>query len=490
MSELAFLDARAIAALIRDGRLSCREALEHFIARVQSLDVDINAVVVRDFDRARDAATRADRLPLDSPRRAAPLFGVPMTVKEAFDVAGLATTWGFAEHRDNVAEADSVVVRRLREAGAIVFGKTNVPTALADWQSFNPLYGTTSNPWDLLRTPGGSSGGSAAALAAGLCALEVGSDIGASIRNPAHYCGVYGHKTSYEIVSAQGHTLPGMLGSPDMGVMGPMARSAGDLALALDLIGGPDDLHAQAWRLRLPRAYQSRLADFRVAVLADAETAEVDATVAEPIRALGERLAAAGVKVGFDAFPAFDLAEAHRVYLLLLRAETGWTIDDAAFARDLAAAERLAPDDRGYEATMRRAHVLRHREWAWLDHRRHQMRCAWEAFFRDWDVLLCPTATTPAFEHVHEGARWERMIDVNGKPQPSTTALFWAGLPTMAYLPATAVPLARADDARYPGLPVGVQIVGPRYHDHHTIRFAELLEREFGGFVPPPALAA
>jgi amidase len=479
--------ARDVAAAIRAGRLGCVEALEASIARVRQRDDRINAVVVRDFDRALETARRMDRLPADHPDRALPLFGVPVTVKESFDIEGLPTTFGFPAMRDNIAASDSHVVRRLREAGAVVFGKTNVPVSLADWQSFNPVYGTTCNPWDVTRVPGGSSGGSAAALAAGFSALEYGSDIGASIRNPAHYCGVYGHKPTYGVVPADGHALPGQIVPKDIAVVGPLARSASDLALALQLTAGPSARDAAAWSLRLPPAVHGRLSQFRVAIVTSDPTAEVDESVQAPLRELGEFLARQGATVGFDARPEFDFEEAHRLYVLMLRAETGWSIDDATFGKQLERVAGLAGDDRGYEAMMLRAHTLRHREWAWLNYRRYEMLGAWERFFRDWDVLLCPTAATPAFPHMQQGERWERMIDVNGREQPTTTQLFWAGLSCAFFLPGTVAPIAlAAPGSSYAGLPVGVQIVGPRLSDLTTIRFAELLEREYRGFVPPP----
>lgn len=489
-AALPWGSARDVASAIRARQLSCTEALDASIRRIEAHDGRINAVVVRDFDRARATAARLDRLPADHPDRQQPLFGVPMTVKESFDLEGTPNTWGYPELRDRIATGDSWVVARLREAGAVVFGKTNVPVALADWQSFNPVYGTTRNPWDPSRVPGGSSGGSAAALAAGFSALEYGSDIGASIRNPAHYCGVFGHKPTFGIVPRDGHQMPGPLLPVDIAVAGPMARSAGDLALALELTAAATPQDAPGWSLRLPRPAQGRLSHYRVAIVTDDPTAEVDQSVQAALLDLGEFLAREGVKVDFQARPDFDFAEAHRLYLLLLRAETSWPVDDATFEQQLARAGELDPADQGYEAMLLRAATLRFREWGWLNRRRYELLAAWEAFFRDWDVLLCPAAATPAFAHMQDGERWERMIAVNGKPQPSTTQLFWAGLSCAFYLPGTVAPLAlAASDSPYAGLPIGVQIVGPRFADLATIRFAELLEREYRAFVPPPGLS-
>ncbi|MEI2735803.1 MAG: amidase family protein [Rhodoblastus sp.] len=251
--KLAFASARALAAMVREKKTSAVELLDFFLARVERLNPRINAVILQRADEARKEAAACDAMTAKG-QSLGPLHGVPMTVKESFDVAGTPSTWGLTAHRDNIAKEDALSVARLKAAGAIVFGKTNVPVWLADWQSFNPIYGTTSNPWNVERTPGGSSGGSAAALAAGLTGLELGSDIGASIRNPAHYCGVYGHKPTFDICPRDGHLLPGAYSHGDLAVIGPLARSAYDLEMALDIIAGPNSLDATGLRLELPRS--------------------------------------------------------------------------------------------------------------------------------------------------------------------------------------------------------------------------------------------
>jgi amidase len=192
-----------------------------------------------------------------------------MTVKESFDVIGLPTTWGLTELKENIPTANALAVDRLLAAGAVIFGKTNAPVLLADSQSYNPVYGTTNNPWDTSRTPGGSSGGAAAALAAGLTGLELGSDIGGSIRNPAHYCGVFGHKPTYGIAPPRGQALYGNVATSDISVIGPLARSAEDLTLALDIVAGPDPVEAAVWRLDLAAPRGKALTDYRIAVMLD-----------------------------------------------------------------------------------------------------------------------------------------------------------------------------------------------------------------------------
>src|SRR5438445_10880968 len=289
MLDVPFRSARQLAAAIRKKKIGALELLDLYIARVEKYDDALNAVVVRDFARARTRARAADRA---LARRAAwgPLHGVPMTIKESYDVAGLPTTWGVPDYKPNVATRNAVGVDRLLGAGAVLFGKTNVPLFLADWQSFNAIYGTTNNPWDVTRSPGGSSGGSAAALAAGLTGLEAGSDIGSSIRNPAHFCGVYGHKPTWGIVPRTGQALPWQKAPVDIDVVGPLARSAADLDLALSVMAGPEAIEAAGWQLRLQPPKQKRLRDFKVALMLDAPGIPVGRTVRDRLRALADFL--------------------------------------------------------------------------------------------------------------------------------------------------------------------------------------------------------
>jgi amidase len=479
-----FRSAKQLASDIRTRKIGCLELLDLYLARVEQHDPGINAVVVRDVDRARDRARAADQALADG-QVWGPLHGVPMTVKESYDVAGLPTTWGLPALKDNVATANAVVVDRLLGAGAVIFGKTNVPMYLADWQSWNAIYGTTNNPWDLTRAPGGSSGGSAAALAAGMTALEAGSDIGSSIRNPAHFCGVFGHKPTWGIVPRLGQSLPGQVAPVDIDVVGPLARSADDLSLALGVMAGPDAIEAAGWQLRLPPARQKRLRDFKVALMRDAPESLVDAEVAGRLEALAEFLRRQEVAVDDRARPAIDTAEAFRVYVQLLRAATSSRQTDADFAQNAAIVRSLAPGDESYYARSMRAAVLPHRDWLAANEARHRMRRAWAEFFTRYDILLCPVAGVAAFPHDHHGERHERTVPVNGRRAPVTDHLFWAGYSGASLLPSTAAPCGFTSD----GLPVGVQIVGPQYGDLTCLAFARLLEREFQPFVPPPAYA-
>jgi amidase len=477
--SIPFSSAKKLASLIRRRKIGCVELLRLYLERIERLNPRINAVVVLDEKRALERARKADRAAKTADWWG-PLHGVPMTVKESFDVEGLTTCWGRPDLTGNVARHHALAVHRLLGAGAVIFGKTNVPVMLADWQTFNPVYGTTSNPWDTRRTPGGSSGGAGAALAAGLTGLELGSDIGASIRNPAHYCGVFGHKPTFELCPIRGHNLPPNLTTRDMLVIGPLARSAEDLETALGIIGVPDEMESRGIRIAL--AKPKPLKKLRIGVLTDAATAEVDGAVQAAVLAAADCLGRHGARVSERARPDIDLHEAHRTFIHLLRGATSSVLSDEQFARQQARAARIPPGDEGYEAWMLHANTMSHREWHDWDEKRAQLRLRWAEFFREWDLLLTPAAATAAFLHNHEGERWERMVTVNGKPQPSTTQMFWAGLSGMVYLPSTVAPAGFTRE----GLPVGVQIIGPQYGDLSCIAAARFLEREHQPFVAPP----
>jgi amidase len=476
MLDLAFAPANRIATLIRRREVGCLEALDYFIDRVERLDSRLNAVVVRDFDRARKRARALDRQRDDRGR----LHGVPMTVKESFNVAGLPTTWGVPAEKDNIAEQDALAVQRLRGAGAVLFGKTNVPMLLADWQSYNDIYGTTNNPWNPALAPGGSSGGGAAALAAGLTALEVGSDIGSSIRNPAHYCGVYGHKPTWGICPPLGHALGGNVAVSDISVIGPLARSAEDLTIALSVIAGPEDSD-DGVRLALPVSRIRSLKQLRVAILAEHPSSEVDDAITTKLHALGAFLRRQGAKVSMTARPAFDMAAAHRMYVRMLRATTSNRTPPEMMERFRKQVARLSDEDQSYYALMLRGATMSHRDWLAENEQRQRLRHVWVDFFRQWDVLLCPVGASAAVPHDQKGERWSRTIMVNGHPVPATDQMFWAGISGLFLLPATAAPLGFTEA----GLPVGMQIIGPQYGDRTTIHVARLLEREWQDFQAP-----
>src|SRR4029453_6214282 len=282
MLGVPFRSAKQLATAIRRKKIGCLELLDLYLARVAKYNPALNAIIATDVEGARKRARAADRALSKGPAWG-PLHGVPMTIKESYDVVGMPTTWGMPQLRNNRPTRNALAVDRLLGAGVVLFGKTNVPIHLADYQSYNAIYGTTNNPWDPTRAPGGSSGGSAAALAAGLTGLEAGSDIGSSIRNPAHYCGVFGHKPTWGIVSPRGHSLNGNVAQADISVCGPLARGAADLEIAMDVMAGPDKIDGRGWKLALPRSKKKKLRDFKVAVLLDDRHAEVDKSVQDEI---------------------------------------------------------------------------------------------------------------------------------------------------------------------------------------------------------------
>ncbi|HEX2215508.1 MAG TPA: amidase [Xanthobacteraceae bacterium] len=480
MQDIAFWSAKKLAGHIRRRKVGCLELLDHYLARVERFNPPLNAIIATDIEGARKRARAADRA-LAKGDVWGPLHGVPMTIKESYDVAGMPTTWGSPELKENIARKNALAVDRLLKAGVVLFGKTNVPLMLADWQSYNEVYGTTNNPWDLTRSPGGSSGGSAAALAAGLTGIDAGSDIGASIRNPAHYCGVFGHKPTYGICPPRGHALPGYVAASDISVIGPLARSADDLAIALDAMAGPDAIDGAGYRLALPPPRNKELREFKVAVMLDDANAEVDRAVQDRLSALADFLGKKRVKVSDSARPNIDTTHAQKVYVALLRAATSGRQPPEMFKRGLEIARTLQPGDDSYFAQMTRANTMHHKDWLAYNEERHRMRLKWAEFFDEYDLLLCPAASSAACPHDQQGERWERTIEVNGKRVPATDQLFWAGYSCLVYLPATVAPIGFTRE----GLPVGVQIVGAQYGDRTCIHFAKLIEEEFQSFVPP-----
>ena len=480
MINLAFEPALSLASSIRQKEISSLELLELYLRRVEAYNPQLNAVIFTQLDKARKRAKAADGA-LAQGESWGPLHGVPMTIKESFDWIDSPSTWGNPVFKDNYPQADGVAVRRLQRAGAIIFGKTNVPLMLGDWQSFNDIYGTTNNPWDLTRVPGGSSGGAAAALAAGLTGLELGSDIGASIRNPAHYCGVFGHKPTYGIVPAQGQLLPDVFAPADIAVSGPLARSAEDLAVAVDVIAGSAGSDAAGWRLDLPRPRKTSLKDYKVAVMLTNPCCAQDNELTDQLQHAIDALERSGVKVDYNARPAIDFERSHHVYLMLLRAATATRMPDQEFTSHIESAAQLSGGDWSYRAYVDRAVTLYHRDWWQLHNEREKMRIAWSNFFQEYDLFLCPTAASAAFPHDHEGERPERTIPVNGGHEPTTDQLFWAGLSCLVYLPSTVAPVGLTKSQ----LPCGLQIVGDYLQDHTCIEFARLLSQELGGFKPP-----
>jgi amidase len=480
-NEPAFMSAVDLARMLRGKRISSVELTQYFIDRIERYDTKLNAVVVRDFERALVAARKAD----EALARGVPLgalHGVPMTIKESYDIAGLPTTMGIPQFKSNVATTDSAVVERLKAAGALVLGKTNVPRGLGDWQSQNEIYGRTNNPWDTAKTPGGSSGGAAAALAAGLSGLEFGSDFGGSIRHPAHYCGVYGHKATYGIIPSRGHGLTGLVGDMDVLVFGPLARSADDLAIALDAAAGADQWRSPGWRLDLPEPRARSLSALRVAVWPTDEVAPVETKIADRAREVGEMLAKAGATVSDTARPEFSPRENLHLFYTLATSTGAARFSEEAYARAKSRAAQFDAADNSRLAIEARASVIDHRAWTQHDEGRSQLRLRWKHFFEQWDIVICPVTVNTAFDH-DERPDEEKTLFVNGREVPYTDQMvFWATLASVSYLPSTVFPTGPADD----GLPIGVQAIGAEFADRTTIEAARLIAQEIGGFRPPP----
>ena len=418
-----------VAAQIRSGALSPLEATEAAIARIEALDGPINAVVIRDFERARSAAKA---LEANGPQPSQPLYGVPMTVKESFDVAGLPTCWGLSEHSGAIAKIDSVVVQRLKRAGAVILGKTNVPPSLADWQATNPVYGRTVNPHDPARTPGGSSGGSAAALATGMVAAEYGSDIGGSIRIPAHFSGVWGHKTTWSVVTSKGQEFPGTDGHEvALGVVGPLARSGEDLALLLEVtLDRPLTLVAKP----IAQARYFYLERHPLCPVADEVRAPIERAVAA--------IEAVGATVDRHSNLVPDLAVLHAQYMRMLQV----------------AMMRGAPGPDGQVASAA--------QWFDMLDAQHHAQRAWAALFAHYDFVLAAPAAIPAFAH-DERAMPDRVWDVAGESHGAEAVLAYAGMAVFAGLPATVLPVGAAGH-----LPVGLQVIGDRFADRDCIAMA------------------
>jgi amidase len=486
MEGIAFAATQTLAAEIQARRIGCAELLDFYLRRAERINGEINAMVAWRIEEARERARQADSA-LANGDSWGPLHGVPVTVKESCDISGLPTTFGDPRFANNIARSDAAAVERLLDAGAVIFGKTNVPFMLSDQQSYNDIYGTTNNPWDHSRTPGGSSGGGAAAVAAGMAALELGSDVAGSIRIPAHYCGVYGHKSSFGLIPLAGHAPPGRLTGTDMAVLGPLARDAGDLALALRVLAGPDRFGESAWRVELPQCPRASLKDFRVAVWRESPFCEVDGAVLQRFDAAVDAIRRSGASLDDGARPELDIGESYRAYLSLLYAATvGRSTSAGEFPSRRAIAESCRPDDVGYRATVARGATMHHFEWLAANEVRAKARHAWRKFFERIDVLVTPIAPTTAFAHDHNPVREQRTLQVNGKAAAYADHMFWASLPTLSFLPATAAPIGLARDK----LPVGMQIIGPECGDLTTIEFARLLAFEIGGFTAPPQYAA
>ncbi|MCP4752214.1 MAG: amidase [Proteobacteria bacterium] len=486
MIDIPFQSATELARAIRENRIGSAELLEIYIERHRRLNPGLNAIVATDFENAGIRARQADQA-LSRWADWGTLHGVPVTIKDDTEVAGLPCTWGapmFENHRPT-RHAD--VVQSLVDAGAIVFGKTNLPFFGQDTQTFNEVYGLTNNPWDLARSPGGSSGGAAAALAAGLTGLEMGSDIGGSIRLPSHFCGVYGHKPTYGIVPMHGKHVPvdfltiDHVVAHDIAVCGPLARSAEDLELAMDLIVGPSRPQRRAIKIALPPPRKKALEEYRIGLWIDDPVYPPDTEVGDCLQKMADDLSKVGAEV-VERKPDIDLERCGYVFGNLVQLAGAYGIPQDVFDLQIMEAGKLDKGDQGVAAKYLRAAIMRHRGWQLLDIERSLMRQKWADYFQEFDVLLCPVARIPAFHH-DPSEQSKRITRFNDQDLPHVEVVVpWSAPAGVSYLPATVAPIGFTPN----GLPVGVQIVGPYLEDRTPIHVAKLMENTFGGFTPPP----
>jgi amidase len=481
--DIATSTADELSRAIRDRQISSRELLDGLLARAEGVNPALNAIVAWDTERARAAARAADDATVAG-QVSGPLHGLPMTVKDVFETAGLVTTSGARALAAHVPVTDALGVARLRQAGAIIFGKSNTPEYAGDWQTCNDVYGRTNNPWDVSRTAGGSSGGAAAAVAAGLTPLEFGSDIGGSIRNPSHYNGVYGLKPSWGIVPVRGHIPgpPGSLTTVDVGVAGPIARSVTDLRIALGVLAGPVPEDAAAWRLDLGSGPDpGQVGSLRIATLygEGGDVVPLARDVRFCLDGLAARLAGAGAAVEAAALPV-PLADGLATWRDITLPIVGSGLPEPLFAAFL---ELESGAGAGEANAMGRAMVSRFRNVLTATDRRQRQRAAWAEFFRHYDVALAPVMPTAAFPHDTGRPIVERVLDVDGVAVSHFAASAWCCAIGVMLLPVVTLPAGLTPT----GLPVGVQVIGPFLSDLRLLRIAELIDEAAGaGFSPPP----
>ncbi|MCU1457973.1 MAG: hypothetical protein JWL73_2065 [Actinomycetia bacterium] len=460
LDSVATWSATALARAVRDKEISSVELLATYLDRIDRLDGPINAVVTLDAERARRAAQAADAATMRG-ESYGPLHGLPITIKDAIATEGIRSTGGAPELSEHVPDDDAPAVAQLKAAGAIVFGKTNLPRWSGDMQSFNDVFGTTNNPWDVERVPGGSSGGAAAAVACGFTSFELGTDIGGSVRLPSHFCGVFGLKPSFGLVPQRGYLSHVGAGTTDadINVFGPIARSAEDLDLLLGVLAGPAPESAVAWRVELPPSDATSLRGQRVGVWFDDPGCPIEAEYLTVLRATADRMSDAGARVE-EAHPPVEFAQQTRLFFQLVAA-----------AASLSSPE--SPDGPGTQL---------HRAWLQAQEQRAHLQTIWAEWFEDHDALLCPVAPGPAFRHDHTGTVMDRYLEIDGAKRSHAELALWNGLIGVLGLPSAVPPVARTGA----GLPLGVQVVTPYLHDRRAVRLAGFVGDISAGYTPPP----
>lgn len=479
--EYDFITALEAARLIRTKQISSVELTERMLHRIDTLNPKINAIILTFADEARARAKEADAA-LARGDFWGPFHGVPMTMKEMIGMRGVLTTSGAPELKDFRPDYDATVYTRMYNAGGVVLGKTNQPVHALDMQTYNPLHGTTNNPWDVTRTTGGSTGGGAAAVAAGLTYIETGSDIGGSIREPSNFCGVFGHKPTVHVIPKTGFNPPGPPSLPNvLSVAGPLARSAADLKAAMEVLGGPDGDEAIAYRWTLPQARGSRLKDYRVRFVIDDKICPVVPEVKDVLQNAVDALAKAGAKVEEGWPEGINPQEQLELYLQLLVASIP--------PQPAPPADKIPPP--GFSSVniiplVMKSMGMNFRAYIELQNRRIQAQHAWQQFYKGYDAFLMPINFVPAFPHDHSEPMMLRVLETSLGKRAYLDLLYWISFATMTGLPATAAPVGRTKDGN---LPVGIQIMGPYLEDATPIDLAGLLADETGGFTPPPGFA-
>ncbi len=480
IEDLPFSSAVDVAQAIRRGEISSLELTELMFKRIDSINPRINAVVTQMREEALARAKEADSARAKG-RFFGPLHGVPITIKDAFDVKGVRTTFGNPAFKDHIPTRDSAVVERLRRAGAVLLGMTNVPFMLSDYQSYNDIFGQTNNPWDLSRSPGGSTGGGAAALAAGIGYLTPGSDIGGSIRGPAHFCGVCGHKPTLNLVSLRGHMQlsPDDFSEPNyLAVAGPLARYAKDLKLALEILGGPDDDEAVAYSWKLPPPRRQRLKDYRMGYMLDEKLCPLSSDVRTVLADAVAALSKAGAILTEGWPPGVNPVAEDRNYEFLLSSFFADEMPDEKLAELRARADK---QDGSWEALTALAQAGPHKNFIAARSQQMRARATWQDYFHTHDAFLLPTSFVPAFKHDHRPSWKDRVLVTPEGPRPYNDLWFWISFATHTGHPAAVVPVGLTDE----GLPVGMQIIGPYLEDATPIDVAIKIEEVLGGFRRP-----
>ncbi len=483
MTDITLESATRQLALLGNGQISAVELLELHLARIEALNPALNAVVGLDEARAMTMARASDARRAQG--HAGALEGLPITVKDAFDVAGMVSTAGANAYRERVPDEDSAAVARLRAAGAVIMGKSNVPVFSGDFQTYNPVYGVTNNPWDVSLSPGGSSGGAAVAVATGMSSFELGSDLGSSIRWPCAATGVYGLKTTWNLVSSWGMVPPPperrTARNPDLVVAGPIARSPDDIELVLSAImGGRETDSPSSVILAPPR---KRDADgLRVCVWIDDPFAKADLLVRQGVMKAARLLEAQGAVIDEAARPGFTYEEAFEVFALINHAIVAYGLPPKVRARMQGMAAMFSPTDISHRALQARGARMTPGLYQQVSARRLALKMQWARFFERFDVVLCPPAPVAFLPHDHNPDVHARTLQVNGEVRPYLDFLVWAALATGSDLPALSAPVMLSPG----GLPLGVQIIGRAGADLQVIEVGRMLAAITGGFHAPP----